>query len=78
REGVTFGDGQELTPQDVVWSLTTRRDTPEWADSARLANIASITAEGQDITLTLSEPDSSLLWNLTGRAGLILKEGDTV
>ena len=48
------------------------------ADSARLANVASITAEGQDITLTLAEPDSSLLWNLTGRAGLILKEGDTV
>ena len=47
-------------------------------DSARLANVASITAEGQDITLTLTQPDSSLLWNLTGRAGLILKEGDTV
>jgi len=78
REGVTFHDGQELTPQDVVWSLTTRRDTPEWRDSKRLANVASITAEGQDITLTLSAPDSTLLWNLTGRAGIVLKEGDTV
>ncbi|WP_106816067.1 ABC transporter substrate-binding protein [Microbacterium timonense] len=78
REGVTFHDGQPLTPQDVVWSLTTRRDTPEWRDSARLANVTSITADGQDITLTLSEPDSSLLWNLTGRAGIVLKEGDTV
>lgn len=77
-EGVTFHDGQELTPQDVVWSLTTRKATPEWRDSARLANVTSITAEGQDIVLTLSEPDSSLLWNLTGRAGIILKEGDTV
>lgn len=78
REGVTFHDGQELTPQDVVWSLQTRKDTPEWSDSARLANVSSITADGQEITLTLTEPDSSLLWNLTGRAGLILKEGDTV
>ncbi len=78
REGVTFHDGQELTPQDVVWSLTTRKETAEWRDSARLANVASVTAEGQDVTLTLTEPDSSLLWNLTGRAGLILKEGDTV
>lgn len=78
REGVTFHDGQDLTPQDVVWSLTTRKATPEWRDSARLANVASIAAEGQDITLTLAEPDSSLLWNLTGRAGIILKEGDTV
>ncbi len=78
REGVTFHDGQALTPQDVVWSLTTRRDTPEWRDSARLANVASLTAEGQEITLTLSAPDSTLLWNLTGRAGIVLKEGDTV
>lgn len=78
REGVTFHDGQELTPQDVVWSLTTRKNTPEWRDSARLANVTSIAADGQDIVLTLSEPDSSLLWNLTGRAGLVLKEGDDV
>ncbi|WP_404431971.1 ABC transporter substrate-binding protein [Microbacterium lacus] len=78
REGVVFHDGQELTPQDVVWSLQTRKDTPGWRDSARLANVASITADGQEITLTLTEPDSSLLWNLTGRAGIILKEGDTV
>lgn len=78
REGVTFHDGQALTPQDVVWSLQTRKATPEWRDSARLANVATIAAEGQDITLTLTEPDSSLLWNLTGRAGIVLKEGDTV
>ena len=28
REGVTFHDGQPLTPQDVVWSLTTRTRHP--------------------------------------------------
>jgi peptide/nickel transport system substrate-binding protein len=78
REGVIFHDGQELTPQDVVWSLTTRKNTPEWRDSARLANVAAIAANGQEITLTLTRPDSSLLWNLTGRAGIVLKEGDTV
>ncbi|MHC2999304.1 ABC transporter substrate-binding protein [Microbacterium sp. HJ5] len=78
REGVTFHDGQELTPQDAVWSLATRKATPEWRDSARLANVESITAEGQDIALRLAEPDSTLLWNLTGRAGLVFKEGDTV
>ncbi|KAA9111163.1 ABC transporter substrate-binding protein [Microbacterium rhizomatis] len=78
REGVTFQDGQPLTPQDVVWSLTTRKNTPAWSDSARLSRVSTIAADGQTITLTLSEPDSSLLWNLTGRAGLILKENDTV
>lgn len=78
REGVTFHDGQDLTPADVVWSLQTARDTPEYRDSQRLANVESITADGQDVTLTLSEPDSTLLWNLTGRAGLIFKKDDTI
>ncbi|MFJ6679975.1 ABC transporter substrate-binding protein [Microbacterium sp. NPDC091382] len=78
REGVTFHDGQPLTPQDVVWSLTQERDTPEFRDSARLANVSQITADGQKITLTLKAPDSTLLWSLTGRAGLVLKEGDTI
>ncbi|MFI8631204.1 ABC transporter substrate-binding protein [Microbacterium sp. NPDC077663] len=78
REGVTFHDGQPLTPQDVVWSLTQVRDTPTFRDSARLANVTGIVADGQTITLTLKAPDSTLLWNLTGRAGLVLKEGDTI
>jgi peptide/nickel transport system substrate-binding protein len=30
------------------------------------------------VVLTLAAPDSQLLWNLSGRAGLILKEGDGV
>jgi len=78
REGVTFHDGSPLTPEDVVWSLQTRKATPAWSDSARLARVASIAANGQTITLTLSEPDLQLLWNLTGRAGLIFKKDDTV
>ncbi|MFB8388319.1 ABC transporter substrate-binding protein [Microbacterium sp. NPDC055910] len=78
REGVLFHDGQELTAQDVVWSLETRKATPAWRDSGRLANVTSITADGQEVTLSLEEPDSSLLWNLTGRAGVILKQDDTV
>lgn len=78
EEGVSFHDGQELTPQDVVWSLTEHRDNAEWMDAATLANVTSIAAEGQDIVLTLSEPDSQLLWSLSGRAGIVLKEGDGV
>lgn len=78
QEGVTFHDGQELTPEDVVWTLQTRQSTPAWRDSARLANITSVAAEGQTITITLSQPDSSFLWNLSGRAGVILKKDDAV
>ncbi|ALJ21231.1 ABC transporter substrate-binding protein [Microbacterium sp. No. 7] len=78
REGVTFHDGQELTPADVVWSLQTAKDTPTYRDSKRLAGITSIAANGQDVVLTLAQPDSTLLWNLTGRAGLIFKTDDAI
>jgi peptide/nickel transport system substrate-binding protein len=77
REGVTFHDGQPLTPQDVVTSIQAVRDDPEFVDSSRLAKVTSIAADGQDVVLTLSEPDSRLLWTLSGRAGLVFKEGDT-
>ncbi|MGZ0711362.1 ABC transporter substrate-binding protein (plasmid) [Coraliomargarita sp. W4R53] len=78
REGVTFHDGQELTAEDVVWTLNTRKTTPEWSGSDRLSKVDSITASGQEVVLTLTEPDSSLLWNLTGRPGIILKTDDKV
>lgn len=78
RDGVTFDDGQALTPDDVVWSLTQHRDESTWANSSTLSHVSSISATGNTITLTLSSPDSQLLWNLTGRAGIILKKGDTV
>jgi peptide/nickel transport system substrate-binding protein len=78
RDGVTFHDGSPLTVEDVVWSLQTHKSDATWADSARLARVASVAADGQDVVITLSEPDSSLLWNLTGRAGLIFKKNDTI
>ncbi|RLK47680.1 ABC transporter substrate-binding protein [Microbacterium telephonicum] len=78
REGVTFHNGEELTPDDVVWSLQQVKDTASYADSDRLAHVTTIAAEGQTITLTLDQPDSTLLWNLTGRAGLVMKKDDTI
>ncbi|WP_029146289.1 ABC transporter substrate-binding protein [Microbacterium luticocti] len=78
REGVTFADGQPLTADDVVWSLTQHKTQKGWTDADTLARVKDVTADGQTITITMNEPDSQLLWNLTGRAGVILKKGDTV
>ena len=78
REGVTFHDGTPMTVADVVWSLQTHKADATWVDSARLARVASVAADGQDVVITLSEPDSSLLWNLSGRAGLIFKKDDAI
>lgn len=77
RDGVTFHDGSPLTVDDVVWSLQQVKSTPSYSDSDRLARVQTIAANGKDVVLTLSQPDSSLLWNLTGRAGLVLKKDDT-
>ena len=78
REGVAFADGQKLTPDDVVWSLTQHKTQTGWADSDTLSHVKSVTADGQTITITMAEPDSTLLWNLSGRAGVILKKDDKV
>ena len=55
REGVTFHDGQELTPQDVVWSLQTRKDTPGVARfRAPGERRVDRPPRGRTITLTLT------------------------
>lgn len=78
REGVTFADGGKLTPGDVVWSLEQHKEQSGWTDADRLARVKSITAKGHIITIAMKEPDSQLLWNLSGRAGVILEKGAKV
>ncbi|WIE61426.1 ABC transporter substrate-binding protein [Curtobacterium sp. MCLR17_032] len=74
RDGTTFQDGKPVTAADVVWSLQQVQDDASYVDSAQLANVASIESPSADqVVLRLSKPDSDLLWNLTGRAGLVLE-----
>jgi peptide/nickel transport system substrate-binding protein len=78
RTGVTFHDGKALTPEDVVWSLQQHQKNATWAGAMNLASMKSVSASGQTITVVLSSPDINLLFDLTGRAGTILKKDDTV
>lgn len=78
RKGITFADGHKLGPDDVVWSLKQHKKKAEWVDSDRLDRVKSISAKGRTITITMHKPDSQLLWNLSGRAGVILEEGAKV
>lgn len=78
HDGVTFHDGAALTADDVVWSLSQVKDDASLANHADLAAVSTITAPTADtVVLTLSRPDSSLLFNLTGRAGLVLQQSAT-
>ena len=76
-EGVTFHSGEPLTAADVVWSLDAQR--AEGANQAeRLASIDTVEApDEQTVVVTLSEPDSGLLYTLTRRAGAVLQADAT-
>ena len=75
RKGTTFQDGKPVTAADIVWSLDDVRAHPAYVNADDLAAVRDVTAVGDDqVRITLTKPDSELLWNLTGRAGLVLEE----
>ena len=77
-DGVTFHDGAALTAADVVWSLQQAKDDDTIQGHADLAAVRTIEAtDDQTVVLTLSQPDSALLFALTGRAGLVLEQAAT-
>lgn len=78
KNGATFSNGDPLDAADAVWSLKQVQSTKADVGNADLASVRSITAPETDkVEITLSEPDSGLLYALAGRAGLILDEQAT-
>lgn len=72
RDGVRFASGAELSVADVTESLeTTLNDGTLGAE-----NWAEVTGEGRNVTISLEQPDNTLLWTLAGREGLIFESGD--
>jgi peptide/nickel transport system substrate-binding protein len=78
RSGTTFSNGDALDAADVVWSLEQVRKTKTDVGNADLAAVKSITApSGSSVRITLTKPDSELLYALAGRAGLVLDQDAT-
>lgn len=78
QSGVTFHDGKKLTVDDVVDSLQQVKSDASVQGNADLQKVSDISApDDHTVQLKLSAPDSNLLWNLTGRAGLVLEKGAT-
>ncbi len=74
-DGVSFHNGDELTIDDVLWSLNTVRDDEAVQGHSAFANVTAIEATDDDtVEITLAEPNADFLWLLTGRAGLVLDE----
>ena len=59
RTGVTFSDGTPLTALEAADALNLAR-SPQGRYARRLADVASVTGEGQVLTVTLRRPNGSL------------------
>ena len=62
RSGCTFADGEPITAEDAAASLNAARASSMY--SARLANIADVQVMGDSVLLTLTQPDSLLIYLL--------------
>ena len=74
RAGVKFADGSPLTAEDVKWSLDRARDPKAGAWSSSLASIDTIAVSGDVVTLTLKNPDPTILPALATFNAAILPE----
>ena len=78
RGGTRFSNGDVLDAADVVWSLQQVQKTKTDVGNADLAAVRSITApSSSSVRITLTKPDSELLYALAGRAGLVLDRDAT-
>lgn len=75
-DGVTFHDGGELTPSDVVASLQAVVDDEEFQGHDEMSTVSDIAETDDGVEITLSEPDQNFLFTLTTPAGLVFDEGD--
>ena len=74
RTGVRFQNGQPLTSRDVKWSIDSMRNhsilTAKYQAYRNIAEVA--TPDAETVVIHMSQPDSSLLWNLSdGALGIV-------
>jgi peptide/nickel transport system substrate-binding protein len=77
RQGVEFWDGETMTADDVVYSLSRQLDPNEgsyWAGSV-VGNIASIEKTGDwEVTVSLTEPDTTFNSYVATPIGNVVQE----
>lgn len=60
RPGVKFSDGSPLTPEDVKFSLERAKNPDNGAWNFLLGSLASVATKGNQVVLSLKNPDPSL------------------
>ena len=73
RQGVRFHDGQPLTSRDVKWTFDSLMNGKiRSAKAGTFALVSHIDApDDHTVIFHLTEPYASLLWNLSGAAGIV-------
>ncbi|GAA3300133.1 ABC transporter substrate-binding protein [Dactylosporangium vinaceum] len=67
-----FSNGDPLTAKDVAWSIG-EVTAKQYKDYQKLASVESVTApDDQTVVIKVKQPDPTLLYNLSGRVGLVL------
>lgn len=64
KPGVKFNDGTDVTVDDWAFSLIRARDSLTSNYAANLANLDTVTGEGNTLVLTLKQPSADFLANL--------------
>ena len=71
NKNMSFSNGDKLDAEDVAWSINQLKEQ-QYYNANQVASLEkAIVVDADTVQLTLSSPDSNLLWYLTGRPGLV-------
>ncbi len=71
NENMNFSNGDKLDADDVAWSINQLKEK-QYYNANQVESLDKAEAvDANTVKLTLSTPDSNLLWYLTGRPGLV-------
>ena len=71
NSNMCFSNGDKLDADDVAWSINQLKEK-QYYNANQVASLDKAEAvDANTVKLTLSTPDSNLLWYLTGRPGLV-------
>lgn len=71
RKGITFDDGTPFTAEAVVQNIK-RAKTVTGPKTSALADVKSVTASGQDVTIKLAAPDPELPYYFSETLGMMM------
>lgn len=77
NRNMTFSNGDVLDADDVAWSINQLKEK-QYYNSNQVESLSKAEAlDANTVRITLSSPDSNLLWYLTGRPGLVFDKDAT-